>query len=212
MSSYRGDEFYVDERGTLMHYGKKGMKWGYSNDPNYRPVGRKATNSYLNSPYGINNGHSSSGDNIYVSRRVHNGRATTNAAQTGYIKPTPWRQQQHAADERQRVHAQNERLDVQAQRNRLNRQAVQNRANMRVKRNASLNDSFGQFIKNDIGDRARQIGAGARRFGNRAAVKARQAQAGLRRARTKLRSFARGLRGGIDDTVESVINRFRKKR
>lgn len=241
MSEYRGDEYFVNDNGTLMHYGVKGMKW--------------KNHKYVNGNYGVNQGYTKSGDSVYVPREVHNGRATTNAVRTGYIKPRDdWGQRYHTEVEQRKIAAQKKHLEDTAAKNREAiargaRVGFQQRANApgrvgdKRKRYANENQGFAEFVKNDIKDRAYDAKWALKRAGVNAKAKARAGlyKAGrawknglggeIRRtadrfvsdtadfyrnkagkARKALRNAARGLRGGIDDTVESIVNKFKKKR
>lgn len=258
MSEYRGDEYFVDDNGTLMHYGVKGMKW----------------KNHVYAKTAANTAYNASG----VAPTMN--RVAGNVAKSSYnaIRQARFNQQRHnnrgfrgkgyygnsqisseaLANRKKAAYQQgwdrmNKSLEDKAARNReamargatmsFTERANRSKVGDKRKRYANENQGFAEFVKNDIKDRAYDAKWALKRAGVNAKAKARAGlyKAGrawknglggeIRRtadrfvsdtadfyrnkagkARTALRNAARGLRGGIDDTVASIANRFKKKK
>lgn len=219
MSSYRGDEYFIDDRGVLMHYGTPGMKWGKSKNPNYRPVGHVAMdirNSHggwdQNQYNAVNPNRSYDGHRI-ASTRTYSPRGNmsgTSNKQQNAINYLNTSAQRRTAYNNANAGMYNAQQQEKARKNRelIARGAIGNRRSTvgngytgdQHRRKASLNDNFGQFLKNDIQDRAYNAKWAAKRALVNTKAKARAAAFKAKRA------WKNGLGGEIRNTADRFVS------
>lgn len=230
MSEYRGDEYFVDDNGTLMHYGVKGMKW-----KNHQYKGTWINGRYVNPSDPMQSVARTAVNRSGAGHVLNTAKNNIERAAVNSVRQARFNQQRHynrgfrgngyygnaqisSSSLANRSKAANQQgwdrmhksLEDKAARN---REAMARGANMsfteranrsnvgdKRKRYANENQGFAEFVKNDIKDRAYDAKWALKRAGVNARAKAR---AGLYKAG---RAWRNGLGGEIRRTADRFVS------